>query len=203
MRIVMLWCCLALLSAAEVAVLKLPSGGLQPQVICDGKGTVHLVYLSGDPAASEVFYVQRAVGAVEWSPPLRVNSQPKSAMAMGTVRGAHLALGREGRVQVAWLGSAGAQPRPADGSTPMLYARLDPGATSFTAQCNLVTTATGLDGGGSIAADATGQVHVVWHALAGATEEAGRRVFIATSMDDGATFAAEQPAQDAPTGACA
>ena len=198
----MLWSCVLLAGAAEVTVLRLPSGGLQPQVTSDAQGTVHAVYLTGEPAASEVFYTTRAAGSSMWSTPLAVNSQAKSAIAMGTVRGAHLALGRGGRVHVAWLGSAVAQPRPADGSTPMLYARLDPGAAAFTPQRNLVGKASGLDGGGSIAADASGQVHVAWHAMAGAKDEDGRRVFITTSIDDGTTFPPEQPAQDEPTGAC-
>ncbi len=200
-------CCLiiaqTLAGASEVALLRLPAGGLQPQVTADAQGGLHVVYLAGEPMAAEVFYVRRAAGAGEWSAPLRVNSQPKAAIAMGTVRGAHLALGRDGRVHVAWLGSAAAQPRPADGSMPMLYARLDAGATAFTEQRNLVNKASGLDGGGSIAADATGQVHVVWHAMAGAKDEAGRGVFISSSSDDGATFGPELLAQDAAVGVCA
>jgi hypothetical protein len=197
----MLCCCVLIACAADVTVVRLPGGGMQPQALEDAQGTVHVVYLSGDPAASDVSYLTRAAGAGEWSKPLAVNSQAKSAIAMGTVRGAHLALGRGGRVHVAWLGSASAQPRPADNSMPMLYAQLAPGGT-FTPQRCLVEKASGLDGGGSIAADASGQVHVTWHAMAGASEEAGRRVFIPTSTDDGATFSAEQPAQDDPTGAC-
>lgn len=188
--------------ASEVTVLRLPAGGLQPQVVCDAQGGLHAVYLRGDAAAADVFYVKRAAGAAAWSEPLRVNSQPGAAVAMGTVRGAHLALGRQGRVQVAWLGSNSAQPRAPGNSTPWLYARLDPAAAAFTAQRNLVTTAVGLDGGGSIAADATGAVSVLWHAMAGANDEAGRRVFIATSTDDGETFSAERPAMDQATGVC-
>jgi hypothetical protein len=203
MKKILLLCFVAMVvHAADVTVVRLPAGGLQPQVMVDAQGTVHVVYLTGEPAASDVMYVTRAAGSTQWSKPLSVNSQSKSAIAMGTVRGAHLALGREGRVHVAWLGSAKAQPRPADGSMPLLYARLDPGAMAFTPQRNLVGKASGLDGGGSIAADVSGQVHVAWHAMAGAKDEDGRRVFIATSTDDGTTFAPEQPAQDQPTGAC-
>lgn len=203
MRRILLLCILAVLvRAADTSVLRLPTGGLQPQVQVDAQGTLHVVYLTGEPAASDVVYVTRAAGATEWSKPLSVNSQAKSAIAMGTVRGGHLALGREGRVHVVWLGSAMSQPRPTDGSMPLLYARLDPGATAFTPQRNLVGKASGLDGGGSIAADASGQVYVAWHAMAGAKDEDGRRVFITTSTDDGTTFAPEQLAQDQPTGAC-
>ena len=40
----------------------------------------------------------------EFSKPVRVNSQPKSAVAVGTIRGAQIAIGQNGRVHVAWNG---------------------------------------------------------------------------------------------------
>ena len=40
-----------------------------------------------------------------------MNSQAGSAVAAGTIRGAHLALGRKGRVHVAWNGSGTALPK--------------------------------------------------------------------------------------------
>lgn len=202
MRCWMICFFMSVISAADVTVLRLPAGGMQPQVISDAQGGLHAVYLRGDAAAADVFYVTRPAGATAWSEPLRVNSQAGAAIAMGTVRGAHLALGRQGRVQVAWLGSNAAQPRAAGDATPMLYARLEPGRPAFTAQRNVVTTAVGLDGGGGIAADATGAVSVVWHAMAGAKDEAGRRVFITTSTDDGETFLPERSAMDQATGVC-
>jgi hypothetical protein len=61
-----------------------------------------------------------------------------------------------------------------------------------------------LDGGGTVAADNQGNVYVSWH---GRTEDAGpgesgRRMWVARSKDDGATFGPEEPAWDRPTGAC-
>jgi hypothetical protein len=55
---------------------------------------------------------------------LRVNSQQGSAIAAGAIRGAHLAVGRNGRVHVAWNGSStgptarSAQPGNAPGQSP-------------------------------------------------------------------------------------
>jgi hypothetical protein len=63
-----------------------------------------------------------------------------------------------------------------------------------------------LDGGGSVAADARGNVYVAWHGNAaetGNTGEAARRVFVARSTDDGRTFSPETAAWTEPTGACA
>ena len=64
--------------------------------------------------------------------------------------------------------------------------------------------AAGLDGGGSVAADAQGNVYAFWHApKPGNTNgEAGRAVFVARSTDDGKTFAPEKLATRQPTGAC-
>src|SRR5207253_2896295 len=51
----------------------------------------------------------------------------------------------------------------------------------------------GMDGGGSVAADETGNVFVAWHApMAPGEGETSRRVWVARSSDEGATFSAEQ-----------
>jgi hypothetical protein len=86
----------------------------------------------------------------------------------------------------------------------MLYARLNDEGTAFEPQRNLMTKTFALDGGGTVAADANGNVYVLWHGKAEGDPqgEAGRRVWIARSEDNGDTFAAEQPAYDNPTGAC-
>ncbi len=200
-------------SDAAVEIRRLPEGGVQPQVVVDTHGVLHAVYLSGDPKSADVFYVRSQDWARTFSEPRRVNSLAGSATAAGAIRGAQLAAGRGGRVHVAWNGSSLARPRaqlnpemPSDSphnGTPMLYSRLgDDGL--FEPQRNLMTRTFGLDGGGSIAADAEGHVYVAWHAKKkGARNgEAGRRVWLARSMDDGKHFAAERPAFKESTGAC-
>jgi hypothetical protein len=86
----------------------------------------------------------------------------------------------------------------------MLYSRLNDGGTAFEPERNVMTQTFGLDGGGTVAADATGNVYVAWHGkTAGAAAgEAGRQVWLAASRDDGATFAPEKAAWREPTGAC-
>ena len=71
----------------------------------DAKGVVHLIYFKGDAKAGDIFYVRQEPASDTFSPPLRVNSEPASAIAVGTIRGAQLALGRNGRVHVAWNGT--------------------------------------------------------------------------------------------------
>jgi hypothetical protein len=62
-----------------------------------------------------------------------------------------------------------------------------------------------LDGGGTVAADEKGRVVVAWHALPeGETPgESHRRMLVARSSDDGATFTPESACVSARTGACA
>jgi hypothetical protein len=189
--------------APPVEAIRTPGGGLEPQAVVDGAGTLHLVYYLGDPAAGDLYYVRRPPGAAAFSEPLRVNSVPASAIAAGSIRGAQLAVGRNGRVHVAWNGSQRAEPKAPGGAVPMLYARLNDAGTAFEPQRNLIRFAAGLDGGGSIAADRAGNVYVTWHAPEPGTQgETNRRVWVARSRDDGRTFDRETPAWDEPTGAC-
>lgn len=185
-----------------VTVIRTPHGGIQPQVAVDDRGVLHLIYFGGDPGAGDIFYVRRGPGAKDFSDPIRVNSQPGSAIATGTIRGAHLAVGKEGRVHVSWMGSKTAEPKGPSGATPMLYTRLNDARAAFEAQRNVMQFAEGLDGGGSVAADGVGNVYVAWHAHGEGEGEANRRVWVARSADEGQTFARETPAFGEPTGAC-
>jgi hypothetical protein len=108
-----------------VQLIRTPNGGIQPQLAADATGDLHLLFFKGVPGNGDLFYSRWPVGASGVSVPLRVNSEPGSAIATGTVRGRHIAIGRNGRVQVAWMGSSDAKPRASGGATPMLYARLD------------------------------------------------------------------------------
>lgn len=189
------------LAAPQVSLLRPPDGGIQPQAAVDGQGTLHLIYLKGDPKTADVFYVRQPSGGESFSAPLRVNRQPGSAMAIGTIRGPHLALGKNGRVHVAWNGSIASGKHA---GVPMLYTRLNAAGTAFEPERDLITAAAGLDGGGSVAADPAGNVYVLWHASkpGSAEGEGNRAVFVARSTDDGKTFAREKLATAEPTGAC-
>lgn len=157
-----------------VHVSRVLDGGIQPQAADGPDGSIHLVYFSGEPMHGDVFYVRSADGGASFSKPIRVNSQLGSVIATGTVRGAHMAVGRNGRVHVAWMGSQKAEPKAAGKSAPMLYARMNDAGDGFEPQRNVVQRRPGLDGGGSIAADAEGNVYVAWHAPNEAKDESGR-----------------------------
>ena len=214
-RLALLLGCAASLHAADVvAVRRVPDGGIKPSAAVDDAGVLHLVYFSGEAKGGDAFYVTSRDGGAAWSAPLRVNSQPRSVLGASSIRGPRLALGRGGRVHVAWNGSSTATPKaplnpamPADSpfnGTPLLYTRLDPATKAFEPQRNLMQKTCALDGGSDLAADSDGHVFAVWHAaLPGAKGEGERAVFTAISTDDGLTFAEEKNALPEPTGVCA
>jgi hypothetical protein len=194
-------------ASAEVSLERVPGRGIQPQAVVDGDRTLHLLYFSGEPAGGDLYYVKRPAGDAAFTEPLRVNHHSESAVATGTIRGAHLALGHSGRAHVAWMGS-GKAARKVEGEKhprhPMLYARLNDASTGFESERDLMTWTGGLDGGGSIAADALGNVFVAWHGRApdGVHDETGRAMYVAVSRDNGLTFAREVQANSEPTGSC-
>ncbi len=190
-------------ASASVTIVRVPNGGIQPQIAVGVDGRVHLVYFRGDERGGDLFYASSDDGE-HFSKPLRVNSHDASAVAIGSIRGAQLALGKDGRVHVAWNGSDQAEPKAPGGATPMLYTRSNDATNAFEPERNVVTKYVGLDGGGSIAADAQGNVYVMWHAPIGdAKGAANRAVCIARSRDDGRTFEPEfAPSALQPLGAC-
>ena len=182
----------------QVTLVRSPNGGIQPQAMTDERGALHLIYFIGEPGGGDVYYVRRDSGKTEFSPPLRVNSEPGSAIAAGTIRGAHIAIGKNGRVHVSWNGPH----KPSGHEAPMYYARMNDARTGFEPQRNVMQFSGGLDGGGSIAADKSGAVYVAWHGNGDKEGEEHRRVWVARSTDEGKTFSREAAAWNEPTGAC-
>jgi hypothetical protein len=197
---------------ASVRLVRTPDGGIQPQAVVDRDATVHLLYFKGKPAAGDLFYARlgkeqlgNVGGDGSFSPPIQVNRRSGAAIAVGTIRGGQIAVGRAGRVHVAWNGSGETvEDKGMDAfmKTSMLYTRLNDDGSAFEPERNLIQSAYGLDGGGTVAADPNGNVCVAWHAVGGDRGEESRRVYVARSTDDGKTFAAEKPAFSQQTGAC-
>ncbi len=189
-------------TTTEITILRTPNEGIQPQAVAEADGTIHLVYFKGETDKGDLFYVRMKPGEAKFSDPIRVNSQDGSATSTGAMRNAQVALGKGGRLHVGWNGSYIAQTKGPEGADPFLYARMNDQRTGFEPERNLATSTRGLDGGGSIAADAEGNVYAVWHAKGNQAGEAFRAVYIARSSDDGGTFAPEKQANPNPTGAC-
>src|SRR5882762_2490849 len=184
----------------QITLLRTPHGGIQPQTELDRDGVLHMIYFKGDASAGDIEYVERQPGAQDFSRPIRVNSEPRSAVAIGTVRGPQIAIGRNGRAYAIWFGSQKSG-GPA-GTIPVLFSRLNDSRTAFEPQRDLMQYATGGDGGISVAADARGDVYAVWHAMGTEPGEDHRRVYLARSTDEGKTFAREAPISPAELGAC-
>ena len=190
--------------AGKAKVVQVPDSGIQPQAAIDERGVIHLVFFKGEPAGGDLYYTRLEPGETRFTPRVRVNSKRGSAIAIGTVRGGQIAIGKGGRVHVAWNGTNGAVPKNPLGGVPMLYSRSDSGRTSFEPQRNLMKRTSMLDGGGTVAADREGNVYVAWHGFSedGGRTESSRRMWVARSTDDGATFSPESPAYERETGAC-
>ncbi len=180
-------------SVDAVEVLRLPLGAMQPFVVTDESGSVHMVWLQGKPEACDVWYQKFQGGRTNDSVPFSVNHRGGDAIAIGTIRGAQIAVGRNGRVHVVWNGSSSSKGKDARG-VPLLYSRMNDAGTAFEQEINLLGKTALLDGGVSVAADPAGNVHVVWHAAPESeqTSESDRRVFVATSTNDGVTFTSER-----------
>ncbi len=188
-------------STPAVTLQRVPDHGIQPEAAVDRTGAVHLIYFKGNPKAGNLYY-SRSRDGISFSAPIRVNSMPNTAIAVGNIRGGRIAVGPSGQVYVVWNGSSVAKAANG-GRTPMLFSRLNAQGTAFEPERNLVHTAYGVNGGGGVAADNKGNVYVFWHApIPGKRGEKFRRVWVTRSQDNGKTFAPEHIAFDKPTGAC-
>jgi hypothetical protein len=188
-------------SAPRVELMGLPEGGIQPQAVMDDRQVLHVLYFKGAPAGGDLFYMRLPPDTGGFSPAVRVNSVPASALATGSVRGGQLSVGANGRPHVAWYGAqeidvAGSKRRP------VWYTRLANDSLKFEPQVNVAAISQGIDGA-TVAAARGGKVYVAWHGQGPQEGEAHRTVYVARSEDQGAHFATEAPVAQASTGACA
>ncbi len=194
-------------------IARLPHEGIKPSAAFDSAGVLHLVYFSGPTDGGDAFYVTSKDHGLNFSTPLRVNSQVKSVMGVSSIRGPRMALGKDGAVHVLWNGVSEALPKaplnpalPTDSKfngIPLLYTRLDESRRAFEPQRNLMEKSCSIDGGSTITADDSGNVYAIWHAmpLTGG-KESDRTVWMRKSTDNGKTFADETSILPAPSGVC-
>ena len=107
-----------------INLLRTPHDGIQPQTVLDRNGVLHMIYFKGDASAGDIEYVRRDPAGKDFSQPIRVNSDPGSAVALGDVRGPQMAVGRNGRAYVIWFGP---QARSGDSTATMtvFFSRLN------------------------------------------------------------------------------
>jgi hypothetical protein len=166
-----------------VSVIRIPDGGLVPEVLLDQQGVLHMAY----GRDSDGYYVQSRDGGKTFTKPVKINQRP-DMVTVGGERGPKIAIGKDGAIHVAWLGQY-------QRNGGIWYTRSTDGGRTFEAERNLLDTGTGTDEA-TIAADPSGNVFVLW--LDGRVPNDPRNpgstpIFMAASKDNGATFAADQP----------
>jgi hypothetical protein len=186
---------------SRITFLRTPREGIQPQTVLDRKGVLHMIYFKGNASGGDIEYVWRNPKGKDFSHAIRVNSERRSVLAVGTVRGPQIAVGRNGRVYVVWFGSHAPPGRPS-ATMQVYFSRLNDSRTAFEPQRDLVQYTEGGDGGISVAADLRGDVYAVWHATGAEPGEDHRRVYLSRSTDDGKNFAREAPISPTELGAC-
>ena len=193
------------LATPEVTVMKTPNAGYRPQVVRDGAGTIHMVYTRmGKDAMGDLFYIRRKAGQEEFSKPIKVNSTPNCAAAF------HMAIGKGGRAHV-FIRANARYLRLFNKSKRlklfdlkyMLYCRMNDAGTAFETERNLAGETYAFEGGGLLFPDGKGTIYAFWHGLTERGPERTRKIFMATSQDEGKNFTAGVAIQKAADGTCA
>ncbi len=191
---------LVLLSSAavsEVHIQPTPDGGLQPRLISDDNGNIHLLYFKkrlSTPAAREgnLYYRQYLPEQNRFGNPVKVSSGAFNLQTFSIAR-ASLAIDGEGRVHVVWYRARAGE---------YFYSRSNPERTLFEAQQSMVSEfAEGIDATADIAASGN-EVAIVW-AAGDLSREYERTVYARVSQDNGVSFGDEFGLGNPDLGACA
>jgi len=184
-------------AAPAMLISSAPDRGIQPRLLNDDDGSVHLLYFRKrieDPRNREgdLYYRQYHQDSASWSIPIRVSSQ--SFSHLDAIGRAAFAIDGDGAIHVVWY-----QDRP----TPEYnYTRSNAERTAFEPRRSIVEdNLTGLDAGAEIAADGN-RIAIVW-AAGDLMRESERTVFSRISTDGGKSFGEELQIGDSALGACA
>lgn len=181
----------------NVTVTATPDDGVQPRLVTDAAGDVHLLYFKKRlraPAAREgnLYYRQYLKDEGRFSPAVKVSSVAFNLQSYAIARAA-LAIDGQGRAHVMWY-----QPR----SNEYFYTRSNTDRSAFEPRQSMVReNIVGHDAGGDVAARGD-QVVIVWGA-GDLSREAERTMFARFSHDGGASFGREIMISNPDYGACA
>ncbi len=184
-------------ASAEVIIQPTPDDGLQPRMIVDENGLIHLLYFKkriNRPAAREgnLYYRQYDPAAGSFGLPVKVSSQAFSMRTYSFAR-ASMAIDGEGRAHVLWY-----LPR----ENQYFYTRSNQERNRFEPRRPMVSQyAEGIDAGADIAAKGS-QVAIFWGA-GELSREYERTIFARFSHDSGANFGEELMISNPDLGACA
>jgi len=190
-------CSQALLAQPSVIIQQTPDEGIQPRLINDEKGNIHLLYFRHDdnlmPKEGNLYYREYDQALNKWSALVRVTTEAfKHNDAIGR---ANFDIDSKGRIHVVWF-VIGEQ------SQNYFYTRSNIERTRFEQPRALVDDDfTELDAGADITVYGK-SVAVVW-AAGDLENEAGRAVFTRISRDSGVNFGNKQRVSSPDYGACA
>lgn len=191
-----------LTQAPGVTILKTPNGGIQPQAVLRGR-EIHLIYYKGDPAAGDLEYVRSGDEGQTWTSAVAVNSIPRSAVALGNIRGGQIAIGPNGGIGVVWNGSGEAAKAFGKKDSPLLFAEMPAGKKAFSKALDMMGGTHELDGGATVAIDAKNVTYVIWHATdQDGKGEVDRAVWVAAKDPGEAKFTGPQRLEIGNLGAC-
>ncbi len=175
---------------------RVPDQGIQPRLIRDHSGRIHLVYFKKIPALEksrkgDLYYRQWDPQRGDWQDSIKVSSQSYSHL--GPVSKASIAIDEAGRIHVVWfLPSLGAY----------RYSRSNIGRSRFEDERSpVIAHSDGLEAEASIAIQGA-RITISWHA-GDLSHEYKRAVYTLTSTDYGQTFGTVKLASDPALGACA
>lgn len=186
--------CCAVNTVPGIKLDRVPDSGIQPQLISDRQGGVHLLYykaLNSDSKQGHLYYRQYLPTAQQWLQPIQVSTT--AYRNAGPVGRASMALDDRGRLHVSWF-----TVNPAF----YYYSRSNPQKSEFEAELALLRVDLGEVEAGAALAVYGDKVTLSWHAgpLDG---EAARTVYNMTSVDRGETFNGARQLGDMTLGACA
>jgi len=185
------------LQAAEVKILATPDDGVQPRLVTDIEGGVHLLYFKKrlqrpDAREGNLYYRSYDAQLGTFGLPVRVSSQAFNMQTYSIAR-AGMAIDGTGRLHVVWY-------RPREGQ--FYYSRSNPNRDAFEPQREVVSQyADGIDAGADVAALGD-EVAIVWGA-GDLSREYERTVFARLSSDNGTSFAPDVMIGNPDLGACA
>jgi len=187
-------------AAPKVTTVKLPYGGIRPQVGIDQKGVVHIVQ-ADSKVRGDLIYVKHEPGQNRFSKPVKVLREAE-AMAASF----NMAVGKDGRVHVFTRPNPryskkimGAEAYDAMFKSKarffvlryMLHSRLNDDGTAFDDEANIIGNTIGFEGAGAIVADQNSStVYAFWPGQTEPGPEMGRNMYMAVSSDEGKNWSA-------------
>ena len=183
-----------------VTTVKLPYGGIRPQVAIDQAGVVHIVQ-ANSKIRGDLMYVKHTPGKNQFSDPVNVLREAK-AMAASF----NMTVGKDGRVHVFtrpnpryYKKAMGAEAYDAMFKSKarffvlryMLHSRLNDDGTGFEEERNIIGKTIGFEGAGAMVADPnSAKVYAFWPGQTEPGPEMGRDMYMAVSEDEGNNWAA-------------